>query len=133
MPISNQQFRVSISNSQGNDHKPQSHTLHKSKGTNYVLNLLLLLSIVQFSLLNCLDTNNTSHYRPIFKGINLHLYLAIHRIKISTENTYYYNYSKVILVKNNKIDHSQNGNRASLNKIKIMQYNKGGSLFKKLY
>ena len=49
---------------------------------------------------------------------------------MSTENLSYYNYSTVIQAKNNKIVHSLNGNRSGHNKLKIVQFNKGPSLFK---
>ena len=94
------------------------------------MNFLLILTTLQLTISNSQDISLLSHNKPIQNGINLFLYLAIHRIKISTENMNYYNYSKVIKVKNNEFFQIQDGNRSSLNKIKIMQYNKGGSLFK---
>jgi len=130
MPINSQQFRISISNSHGTNLKSQSDIRPNRNMTNLVMNFLLILTTLQFTISNSLDISSISQNNAIQNGINIFLYLAIHRIKIYTENTYYYNYAKVIQVKNNKIVHSQNGNRAKSNKIKIMQYNKGGSLFK---
>ena len=66
------------------------------------MNFLLILTTLQLTISNSQDISSLSHNKPIQNGINLFLYLAIHRIKISIKNMSYYSYSKVIQVKDIK-------------------------------
>ena len=110
--------------------KPHSDICQPQSTKTFIINFILILSVLQISLSSFQNQSIISYNISIEKYINLKLYLIIQNVKISTESISYYNYATVIQAKNNKIVHSLNGNRSGHNKIKIVQLNKGPSLLK---
>ena len=73
----------------------------------------------KYSIDVCNISQNNSRYLKIKHKVKL---------KIAIENITICNYSKIMQILNNKITHSLIGNRVGINKLKVIQLNKGSSL-----